>query len=262
SYVKPDEDIALSSFTATMANEFCEVVLAGLTIVPAAIMFLGAAALADKLDSSFAMGFIALPSVFGLMPGGQIFGFIFFSLLFLAGMTSSISQVQPVVAFIEEATRWGKGRCAAATAAVCAVGTAAVCWFTRDLAALDNFDFWAAQFMPFIFAFIQTALVVFVWGVPNYLAELDRGAKMRVPRFIGALTKYVSLPYLAAIFFFWAYQNIGDYAARIVTNPIAGGSFFFIVLLIVASVLMAYRVARRWDAEEAAAQGAAGETGK
>src|SRR5690606_9623223 len=41
SYVKPDDDIALSAVTSAAGNEFTEVVLAGMTIVPAAFIFLG-----------------------------------------------------------------------------------------------------------------------------------------------------------------------------------------------------------------------------
>ena len=37
-----------------------------------------------------------------MMPGGQFFGFLWFFMLFVAAITSSVSMLQPVIAFFEE----------------------------------------------------------------------------------------------------------------------------------------------------------------
>ncbi|MCF0234065.1 MAG: sodium:calcium symporter [Thermoguttaceae bacterium] len=254
SYVKPKEDISLSCLTSAAANEVCEVILAGLTIIPAAVMFLGSAALADKLDSSFTMGFVVLPNVFSGTPGGQIFGFFFFFLLFLSGITSSIALAQPTVALAEEALDWGRGKSVLLALAVCLCGSGLVCWFTEGLAALDTFDFWAGQFAPFLFAIVQTALVAFVWGEAKLFEELDDGANMRVPRFVGKLVKYVSLPYLAIIFAFWTYKNLGAYCVKIATDPVARITCAFIAALAICLAVLSLRAFKRREREEAAAK--------
>ncbi len=251
SYVRTKKDIALSCLTATAANEFCEVVLAGLMVVPPAFMFLGASALAGSLDSSFATGFVVLPNVFGLMPAGQFFGFVFFGLLFLAGITSSISLAQPSVALIQEAFRWTRGKSVLLALGVNSVGTGIVCWFTRDLAALDAFDFWIAQFAPFVFAMIQTILVVYVWGLPGFYREIDEGAKVRIPRFVGNLVKFVSLPYLALIFALWCRNNLADRIVGTAKEPAALLAVGFIVAVAVGLIVLVLRATRRWRAEEA-----------
>lgn len=46
--------------------------------------------------------FVTLPLAFGQMPGGQIVGFVFFVLVFLAAITSAIAGIQPMVAWGEE----------------------------------------------------------------------------------------------------------------------------------------------------------------
>ena len=51
---------------------------------------------------TFGLGFNVLPMVFSNMAGGEIFGFLFFFLLFLAAVTSSLSMLQPGIAFLEE----------------------------------------------------------------------------------------------------------------------------------------------------------------
>ena len=59
----------------------------------------------DIVLSLFDLGFKVLPLFFAQIPLGWIFGFMFFFLLFLAAVTSSLSMLQPSMAFIEEAVK-------------------------------------------------------------------------------------------------------------------------------------------------------------
>jgi SNF family Na+-dependent transporter len=91
SYMRRDDDIALSSTTAVAGNEFFEVSLGGMITIPAAFIFLGAA---GAVGGTFTLGFNTLPLVFEHMPLGRWVGFLWFFLLFLAAITSScLSQV-------------------------------------------------------------------------------------------------------------------------------------------------------------------------
>lgn len=71
-------------------------ILAGLAIFP--IVF--ANGLEPELGSG--MVFKVLPIAFGQMPGGQLFGTLFFVLLVFAAWTSAISLLEPVVAWLVE----------------------------------------------------------------------------------------------------------------------------------------------------------------
>jgi len=102
SYLKKDDDICLSSLTSAAGNGFCEVVLGGMIAIPAAFIFLGPAFLSNPDNvGTFSLGFMALPNVFNQMPAGAFFGFLFFFLLFLAAVTSSLSMLQPSIALLE-----------------------------------------------------------------------------------------------------------------------------------------------------------------
>ena len=63
--------------------------------------------------------FVTLTSAFANLPGGMLFGFLFFLLVCLAALSSSISMVEPVVAWITE--RFNIGRTGATTAYCAAV---------------------------------------------------------------------------------------------------------------------------------------------
>lgn len=54
--------------------------------------------------------FQTLPVAFGQMPGGQIFAVVFFILLLFAAWSSSISLVEPAVAWLTETTRLGRSQ--------------------------------------------------------------------------------------------------------------------------------------------------------
>ncbi len=205
SYLKKDDDIALSSTTAVAGNEFCEVALGGLITIPAAFVFLGPAVLENT--GTFSLGFITLPNVFNQMPVGWLFGFLFFFLLFLAAVTSSLSMLQPAIALLEEGLGLNRRASVALLSFITAVGAAFVVYFSKDLAALDTLDFWIGTFALFVLATFQVIVFGWVLGVEKGFEELRRGAEIRIPNFVKYLIKYVAPAYLILVFVFWSYNE-------------------------------------------------------
>jgi NSS family neurotransmitter:Na+ symporter len=203
SYLRKDDDIALSSLTAVSGNEFCEVALGGLITIPAAFVFLGPKVL--ESTSTFSLGFITLPNVFNQMPVGWLFGFLFFSLLFLAAITSSLSMLQPAIALLEEGLGLNRKASVAMLSFITAVGAAFVVYFSQGLMALDTLDFWIGTFAIYVLATFQVILFGWVLGVDRGFEELSRGAEIRVPRLMRFVIKYVSPLYLLTVFAFWSY---------------------------------------------------------
>lgn len=56
--------------------------------------------------------FISLPAMFAELPGGRFFGTAFFALLFLAALTSAISILESLVAFLTEEFHLSRARAA------------------------------------------------------------------------------------------------------------------------------------------------------
>lgn len=117
-----------------------------------------------------------------LVPLGSFFGFLFFFLLFLAAITSSLSMLQPSIALLEEGLKIGRKASVSILAFITLVGCLFVAYFSKGFTALDTLDFWMANFFIFIFATFQSIVFAWVLGIRKGMEELRRGAEIRLPR--------------------------------------------------------------------------------
>ncbi len=206
SYLRRKDDVVLSGLAATSTNEFCEVALGGLITVTAGIVFLGLSGVAGA--GTFDLGFKVLPMVFAQMPAGQIFGFLFFFLLFLAAVTSSLSMLQPGIAFLEESLSIDRKASVAILGFVTAVGCGFVVFFSKDVKALDHFDFWVGTLLLFVLATIQIIFFGWVMGIEKGFKEAHQGAAIRIPGFFKIIMKYVCPLFLVTIFILFLLVNV------------------------------------------------------
>ncbi len=127
SYLPKGASIAKTSLLVALADTTVAL-LAGLAIFP--LVF------ANGLEPGAGPGliFVTLPIAFGQMPLGQLFGGLFFVMLVLAAVTSTISLSEPGIAWLNE--RFGVSR----TRAVLLTG--AVLWL-MSLASVLSFNHWA-----------------------------------------------------------------------------------------------------------------------
>jgi len=206
SYLTRKDDVALSGLTAATANEVAEVILGGSIVIPAAFAFFGATAAGGGV---FDLGFITMPLVLQKMAWGQVFGFMWFVLLFLAGITSSVSLAQPAIAFLEDEFNLSKK---AATALFAAVGflLCNVNIFGLGYGVLDEFDFWGGTFCLVLFGTIETVLFGWVFGMDKAWTELHVGSDITIPRVYRFVIKYITPAALLLILGFWLYQEGWD----------------------------------------------------
>jgi neurotransmitter:Na+ symporter, NSS family len=249
SYLKKDDDVVLSGLTAASTNEFFEVCLGGLITIPAAFVFLG---IAGTIGGTFGLGFNTMPIVFMYMPWGALFGFLWFFMLFLAAITSSLSMLQPAIAFLEEGLGIGRRASVTLLGLITVMGSFFVIYFSKGLIALDTIDFWVGTAMIFVLAMIEVILFSWVFGVDRGYEEIHRGAEMRIPRIWKFVIKYVSPLYLLIVFAFWCKENLPGRVEQITTE---GGVVLYSVLLI-ASVgvfltILIHLASLRWNGIEA-----------
>ncbi len=267
SYLRKTDDITLSGLTAVSANEFCEVALGGMITVPAAFIFLGAAGVAGQ--GTFALGFIVLPGVFAHMPAGVLFASAFFVLLFLAAVTSSLSILQPVIAFLEEAFAMRRTVSVSWLALVMILGTGFVWYFSKDLKALDTIDFWIGNVGVFLQGTIIILLFGWVIGIGKSWREMHRGAALRVPGVFRVVMRYVTPLYLVTIFTLFLLDKIigwnfsfarpvfrqTGYVADLVgssPSPVARITAGFIAAVCLLGLVLVAVAGRRWRYKPAA----------
>ena len=205
SYLSKKDDVVLSGLTASSMNEFFEVCLGGLITLPAAFIFLGATA---ATFGTFSLGFNALPNVFAQMPLGRWFGFLWFFMLFLAAITSSLSMLQPVIAFLEEGFGLKRAGSTAFLALMTLVGSAFILQYSKGTVAMDTFDFWVGTVFIYILALVQAIIYGWIFGIERGDREAHVGAHLRIPKVVQYLLKYVAPIYLIVLFAAFCYENL------------------------------------------------------
>ncbi len=254
SYLRRGQDIVLSALSSCTMNEFFEVCLGGMITVPAAVAFFGVAGAIGAGLSLFDLGFKVLPLVFNTMPLGEFFGFLFFALLFIAAVTSSISMIYPSVAFLEEATRVPRKVSIPMLGMVSLFISLFVVYFSKGLKAMDTMDFWSGQVMVYIMAMIQTFLLAWVFGAEKGRRLANDGSLIKLPRAYSFAIKYVSPLVLAVVFVSWFAKDVlglvGDGTLSPYISDIAGdapdkvaiasvtiiaGVYFFYALMLYSS---------------------------
>lgn len=208
SYLKKDDDIVLSGLAATSANEFCEVAIGGLISIPAAVAFFGVSGLAGIGLGTFDIGFNALPMVFAQMPLGMLFGFLFFFLLFLAAVTSSLSMLQPGIAFLEESLHLNRRQSVAVLGFMVAAGATYVLYFSQGVKGLDTIDFWVTNLLMVVLATAQVIIFAWVIGIDKGFELAHQGAAIRIPRVFKFIMKYVTPTILIVILACWFYTSV------------------------------------------------------
>jgi SNF family Na+-dependent transporter len=201
SYLKENDDIVLTGLATSSMNEFCEVILGGSIAIPAATAFYGAgAATAIAQSGTFNLGFQTMPAVFSGLPGGALFGGIWFTLLFFAGITSSLALAQPAMAFLQDELRITRQKAALVVGAIILVSVVPIVLFLQH-GYLDEFDFWSGEFLLLVFALIETIIFFWIFGGRRAFDEIKKGQQIPLPGFFYPIMKYV-VPILISLILF------------------------------------------------------------
>lgn len=207
SYLSKGDDVVLSGLTAAGTNEVAEVLLGGSIVIPAAFVFFGPVDIGSIARSGvFNLGFVTMPLILARLPFAQLLGFLWFFLLFLAGITSSVSLAQPAVAFLEDEFGIGRKKAVAIFALVAFALCQPAILFLKN-GVVDELDFWGGTFFLVLFATIETVLFAWVFGIEKAWDEIHKGADMRVPGFYKFIIRYITPLFLFFILGMWFYQE-------------------------------------------------------
>lgn len=207
SYLEKNDDVALSGLTAAAANEFAEVILGGSLVIPAAFAFFGSDSMAEIAKGGvFNLGFVTMPLILQKLAYGNFFGFAWFFLLFIAGITSSISLGQPAVAFLMDEFNLARRKAVMIFMAVTFI-LAQPAIFFLGRGVLDELDFWGGSFFLVVFATVETILFAWVFGMDRAWSELHTGSDITIPRVYRFIIKYVTPVFLLCILGSWLVED-------------------------------------------------------
>jgi neurotransmitter:Na+ symporter, NSS family len=127
SYIPKRDNLGSTAFSVAFTDTFIAI-LAGLAIFPAVFAF------NIEAGSGEGLVYITLPNIFQQMPGGYFFSLMFFVLLGVAALTSTISVLEVIVAFfVEELKLSRKAATWLATSSVSILGV--MCVLSSNLMA-------------------------------------------------------------------------------------------------------------------------------
>ncbi|MFY9402391.1 MAG: sodium:calcium symporter [Candidatus Omnitrophota bacterium] len=245
SYLSKGDDVVLSGLTAASTNSFAEVILGASIIIPAAFVFFGPVDIKSITSSGvFNLGFVTMPLVINKLPLSELIGFCWFFLLFLAGITSSVSLAQPAVAFLEDEFNISRKRAVSIFGVLSFILCQPVIFFLGK-GVLDELDFWGGTFSLVVFATIEVILFAWVFGIDKAWDEIHKGADMRVPRIYKFIIKYITPLLLFLILGMWIKQewlpiilmkNIPDSTRGYVLFTRLGLVFIFIVIALLVKI--------------------------
>jgi len=252
SYLSKSEDVALSGLTSAVTNEFAEVVLGASIVIPAAFVFFGPIEIKDIAQKgAFDLGFVTMPLALQKISFSRFFSFLWFILLFLAGLTSSVSLAQPAISFLEDEFDIGRKRAVKIFAFI----TFFLCQpsiFLLSKGVVNDLDFWGGTFCLVLFGTIETILFAWVFGMERAWIEMHHGADINIPRFYKFVIKYITPLILIVILITWIFGKDGRSAIFLRNVPSENRIYILSmrILLIIIFIVLGILVNLAWKRRE------------
>jgi len=172
--------------------------LAGLMVVPAVFAFSGGDETA--LNKGAGLMFVTLPRVFDTMPYGSVIGVVFFLMVFLAALTSSISLMETVVSVLQDKLRMKRvPACIAVLVFSLLLGCVSALGYSAwndikiiGMTFLDFFDFLANNILMPVVAFATCIVVGYVIKPGAISEEVELSGKFREKKLFAIMIRYIA----------------------------------------------------------------------
>ena len=205
SYISKDENLLKSSLSVPLLDTGAAL-LAGLAILPAVFAF--------GFDPAEGPGlvFVTLPAVFSQMPLGGLFGVAFFLLVLFAALTSAISLLEVVVAYVIDEWKWARQKATLVIAGVIflvgvpaslSIGPWSSFHILPNMGIFDTLDFISGKILLPLGGMLLAIFLGWVWGIKNAIKEATNDGKLTFPLATvwTVLIKYIAPVAIAVVFF-------------------------------------------------------------
>jgi len=203
SYVKKSDNLTSTAFSVVVADTLVAI-LAGLVIFPAAFSF------GIRPTAGMGLVFNTIPMIFNQMAGGYFFCIIFFVLLAIAALTSTISLLEVMVAYLTDELHLKRTK---ATIIACAASLVLGCFASLSLmqntplaiggkTVFDLLDFLSSEIMLPIGGLLIVIFVGWKLGKVNFYDEISNGGtvKASLKKIFFFIIRYLAPVAIAVVF--------------------------------------------------------------
>lgn len=204
SYIGKDHSLTGEAINVTILDTFVAV-MAGLIIFPACSAF------QVPVDSGPSLIFVTLPNVFNEMPGGRLWGALFFVFMSFAALSTIIAVFENILSFAMDLWGWSRKK---------AVVFNIVLIILLSLPCALGFNLWSGAVIPQIgniqdledfivsnnllplgsMVYLLFCTSKYGWGFKKFVTEADEGQGIKFPRWTRVYVSYI-LPLI--VLFIW-----------------------------------------------------------
>lgn len=209
SYIGKEQRLLGEAVNVTILDTFVAFV-AGLIIFPSAFAF------GVTPDAGPSLIFVTLPNIFNAMPGGRLWGALFFLFMSFAAMSTIIAVFENIISFPMDKWGWSRKKSVAMNLPLI---------FVLSLPCLLGFNLWGGvsilgggimDFEDFILSnnLLPLGSLIYLlfcvsksgWGWDNFLSEANEGQGLRFPKGLRAYMKWV-VPIMILFIFLMGYKE-------------------------------------------------------
>lgn len=172
--------------------------LSGLMIIPAFFAFSGGSA--DSVEQGTSLMFTTMPKIFASMPGGSIIGAVFFIMVFIAAITSSIALTEALVSMLVDSLKIGRPLAALiAVVLYLALGIPSSLGYGLlsginifGMKILEFFDFLSNNLMMPLIALLTCVFVGWFVKPRAVISEVELSGNFKAKRMFTAVIRYAA----------------------------------------------------------------------
>jgi NSS family neurotransmitter:Na+ symporter len=190
SYLPAKADIVKSAFLTALINSGFSIFAGFATFAVLGYMAVQQdKAVADVVSQSIGLAFVAYPKAMTLIPGGNIFGALFFFSLVVAGLSSSISIIEAFVAAVCD--KFGMNR-QTLVSYICVFGFLGSVVFTTEagLLWLDIVDHFITHYALVVVGILECLVVGWLFNIDMVRRHMNKISSIQLGTWWGFLIRF------------------------------------------------------------------------
>ena len=211
SYIGKDRSLAGEATIVTLLDTFVAL-MSGLIIIPACFAY------GISPDAGPSLIFITIPNLFSQMPGGRVWGAMFFVFLAIAALSTVVAVFESIISFCMDMRGWSRKKSTFISAILvivlsmpCVLGFNVISGFQplgEGTCVLDLEDFIVSNnLLPLgSFAFVLFCTRKNGWGWDGFIEEANTGKGLKFSNKLKGYVSYV-LPALIVIIYLKGYYD-------------------------------------------------------